>query len=98
LIIIKTFSKVKHKISLSAIPHFLKLDNSSIIARQNARVALASPVLQYKKPRCGGCIGHCHHLSVLQVLLKGRARKIYPRTFGVVPHVLGAKCILHFLA
>ena len=27
-----------------------------------------------------------------------RARKIYPRTFGVVPHVLGAKCILHFLA
>jgi len=40
-----------------AIPHFWKFDNSSVIARQNVRnirVALAAPVLQCKKPRCGG--------------------------------------------
>jgi len=30
-------------------PHFWKLDNSSVIARQNVKVALAVPVLQYKK-------------------------------------------------
>jgi len=40
---------------MSAFPHFWELDNSSIIAKQNVKAALAcQPVLQYKKPRCGG--------------------------------------------
>ena len=46
--------------------------------KQNVKVALAAPVLQYKKTRCGGCIGHCHHLSVLQVLLRSKSTENLP--------------------
>jgi len=58
------------------------------MAKCKSSTGCASATIQ--KPRCGGCIGHCHHLSFPQVLLRGRARKIYPRTFGLLPHVLGA--------
>jgi len=34
---------------------FFEFYNSIVITRQNVKVALAcQPVLQYKKPRCGG--------------------------------------------
>jgi len=42
------------------------------------KVALAAPVLQYKKPRCGGSIGHCHHLSFPQVLLRSKSTENLP--------------------
>jgi len=42
------------------------------------KVALAAPVLQCKKPRCGECIGHCHHLSVPQVLLRSKSTENLP--------------------